>query len=352
MRVVVVGATGNVGTSVVRALQADESVTSVVGVARRLPGTRDDGVEWHRADVVRSDLLPIFEGADAVVHLAWLFQPTRDPVVTWRANVLGSTRVFQAAAEAGVPALVYASSVGAYSPRAKDTRVDETWPTHGFPGAAYGREKAYVERVLDVFENDNPGIRVVRMRPGFIFKRKAASEQRRLFAGPFLPRRLIKPGRIPFVPDVPGLKLQVLHAEDAAQAYRLAVTKEVSGAFNIAAEPVLDPHALAELLGARVVPVSGPLARAAVSAGWHLRLVPAAPGLVELALAIPLMDVTRAREVLGWEPRHTAEDALMSVLEGMREGAGADTPPLAPDSAGSRVSELATGVGARATPRK
>ncbi|MFD2357459.1 NAD-dependent epimerase/dehydratase family protein [Nonomuraea ferruginea] len=167
---------------------------------------------------------------------------------------------------------MYASSVGAYSPRPKDVPVDESWPTHGFPGAAYGREKAYVERVLDVFENDNPGIRVVRMRPGFIFKREAASEQRRLFAGPFLPRRMVKTGRIPFVPDIPGLKLQVLHAEDAAEAYRLAVTKPVSGAFNIAAEPVLDPRTLAELLGARVVPVSGPLARAAVSA----RLAPAA----------------------------------------------------------------------------
>ncbi|TXK34542.1 NAD-dependent epimerase/dehydratase family protein [Nonomuraea sp. C10] len=350
MRVVVVGATGNVGTSVVRALEADENVTSVVGVARRPPGSRGGPTEWHKADVVRSDLSPIFEGADVVVHLAWLFQPTRDAVVTWRANVLGSTRVFRAAAEARVSALVYASSVGAYSPRPKDVPVDESWPTHGFPGAAYGREKAYVERVLDVFENDNPGIRVVRMRPGFIFKREAASEQRRLFAGPFLPRRMVKAGRIPFVPDIPGLKLQVLHAEDAAEAYRLAVTKPVSGAFNIAAEPVLDPRTLAELLGARVVPVSGPLARAAVSAGWHLRLVPAAPGLMELALAIPLMNVDRAREVLGWTPRHTSEDAIRTALEGMHDGAGGDTAPLAPDSMRGRLRELATGVGARATP--
>ncbi|MFG1946012.1 NAD-dependent epimerase/dehydratase family protein [Nonomuraea sp. NPDC048826] len=350
MRVVVVGATGNVGTSVVRALEADERVTSIVGVARRSPGSRDGRVEWHKADVVRSDLSPIFEGADVVVHLAWLFQPTRDATVTWRANVLGSTRVFRAAAEAGVSALVYASSVGAYSPRSKDVPVDETWPTHGFAGAAYGREKAYVERVLDVFENDNPGIRVVRMRPGFIFKHEAATEQRRLFAGPFLPRRLVKAGRIPFVPDIPGLKLQILHAEDAAEAYRLAVTQEVSGAFNLAAEPVLDPRALAELIGARVVPVSGPLARAAVSAGWHLRLVPAAPGLLELALAIPLMKVDRAREVLGWTPRHTAEDAIQAVLEGMHAGAGMDTAPLAPDSAAGRMSEVATGIGARSTP--
>jgi nucleoside-diphosphate-sugar epimerase len=350
MRVVVVGATGNVGTSVVRALEADESVTSIVGVARRLPGLKSGRTVWHRADVVTGDLPQIFDGADVVVHLAWLFQPTRNATVTWRANVLGSMRVFQAVADSGVPALVYASSVGAYSPRPKDEPVDESWPTHGYPGAAYGREKAYVERVLDVFENDNPGIRVVRMRPGFIFKREAATEQRRLFAGPLLPRRLVKAGTIPFVPDIPGLRLQVLHADDAAEAYRLAVVKPVSGAFNLAADPVLDPPALAELLGARTVPVSPGLARAAVAAGWHLRLVPAAPGLLELALQIPLMKVDRAREVLGWTPAYSSADAVRAMLEGMHDGAGMDTAPLAPDSARGRLSELATGAGARSTP--
>ncbi len=350
MRVVVVGATGNVGTSVVRALEADQSVTSVVGVARRPPARSSGRTTWQRADVVTADLSSIFDGADAVVHLAWLFQPTRNATVTWRANVLGSMRVFQAVAEAGVPALVYASSVGAYSPRPKDEPVDESWPTHGYPGAAYGREKAYVERVLDVFENDNPGIRVVRMRPGFIFKREAATEQRRLFAGPLLPRRLVRPGAVPFVPDIPGLKLQALHTDDAAEAYRLAVTRPVSGAFNLAADPVLDPAALAELLGARTVPVSPALARAAVAAGWHLRLVPAAPGLLELALQIPLMKVDRAREVLGWSPVYSSAEAVQAMLRGMREGAGLDTAPLAPDSGRSRLSELSTGAGARATP--
>ena len=134
MRVVVVGATGNVGTSVVRALEADESVTSIAGVARRLPGLKSGRTVWHRADVVTSDLSQIFDGADAVIHLAWLFQPTRNPVTTWRGNVIGSTRVFEAVAGARVSVLIYASSVGAYSSGPKDRPVNEDWPTHGWPG--------------------------------------------------------------------------------------------------------------------------------------------------------------------------------------------------------------------------
>ncbi|TMR98738.1 NAD-dependent epimerase/dehydratase family protein [Nonomuraea basaltis] len=350
MRVVVVGATGNVGTSVVRALAVDDTVSSIVGVARRLPGWRIDRTDWRQADVATDDLTRIFDGADAVVHLAWLFQPTRDPATTWRSNVLGSMRVFHAAAEAGVPALVHASSVGAYSPGPKDRPVDENWPTHGWPGAAYGREKAYVERVLDVFEHDHPSIRVVRMRPGFIFQRVAATEQRRLFGGPFVPRRLVKAGRIPFLPDIPGLRLQVLHAEDAAEAYRLAVTRPVRGAFNLATEPVLEPHDLAKLLDTRTVRVPRGLAKAAVAAGWHLRLVPAAPGLLDLALRLPVMNVDRARDVLGWTPRHTSWDTMREMFDGLYAGAGMDTAPLAPDGGpAGRIKEFATGVGGRSS---
>jgi hypothetical protein len=61
------------------------------------------------------------------------------------------------------------------------------------------------------------------------------------------------------------------------------------------------------------------------------------------------MDVSRAREELGWEPLRDAGEALMELLDGIRERAGIDTPPLAPDSGGPlRVRELLTGVGRRA----
>ncbi|GAB3879639.1 NAD-dependent epimerase/dehydratase family protein [Microbispora bryophytorum subsp. camponoti] len=342
-----IGASGNVGTSVLAALESEPSVTSIVGVARRMPSRQPAKTEWRTADVFRDDLNPILAGADAVVHLAWLFQPTHDPVTTWNSNVLGSMRVFDAAVRAGVSVLVHSSSVGAYSPGPKDPPVDESWPTHGWPNAAYGREKAYVERMLDILERDHPDIRVVRMRPGFIFKEEAATEQRRLFAGPFLPRRLMRPGLIPFVPDMPRLRFQALHSRDAGEAFRLALTRDVRGAFNIAADPVIDPAALAGLLGARLVPVPATVVRTAVSAGWHLRLIPASPGMVEMVLQIPIMDTTRARRELGWQPRHSAVDALRAVIEGMRRGAGMETPPLAPDSSRRRIKEVTTGVGTR-----
>jgi len=343
--VVVTGASGNVGTSVVEALSEDPRVGSIVGVARREPRWSCPKLVWACADVAGERLDGLVAGADAMIHLAWLFQPTRDPLSTWRANVLGSIRVFDAVARAGVPTLVYASSVGAYSPGPKDRMVGEDWPTHGWPAAAYPREKAYLERYLDGFEAHHPDVRVVRMRPGFLFKRESAAQQRRLFAGPFLPGLVARPGMLPIVPDVPGLRVQALHTSDAAEAYRLAALGDARGAFNLAVEPVLDAAVLAQLLRARTVRIPQWAARGALAAAWHLHGVPASPGLFDAVLRLPLMSADRARRQLGWSPRY---QAIEEFLTGLREGAGMPTPPLVRRLPGGRLGELRTGVGSRA----
>nr|WSX53629.1 NAD-dependent epimerase/dehydratase family protein [Streptomyces sp. NBC_00974] len=338
LRVVVVGATGNVGTSVVQACADSPAVATVLGLARRVPRWTPAKTAWAAADIGPHgpDLAPLFAGADAVVHLAWMFQPSHDPAQTWETNVLGSLRVFEAVAAAGVPALIHASSVGAYSPGprttpgAEDRTVDESWPTHGWPQAAYTREKAYLERVLDAFEPSHPDVRVVRMRPAFLFKRTSASEQRRIFAGRLLPGRLVRPGLIPAVPDLPGLRFQALHTDDAAAAYLAAAILSVRGPFNLAADPPLDAEALAGLLHARRFSFPTAPVRTALAAAWRLHMVPSSPDLFDAVLRLPLMDCARARAELAWEPRHTAVHAVEEFLEGLREGAGmATTAPLA-----------------------
>ena len=347
MRVVVVGATGNAGTSLLHELADEPAVESVVGVARRLPRLELAKTEWTTADIIADDLVPLFRGADAVVHLAWAIQPSRNLAKLHGTNVFGSERLFRAVADANVPSLVYASSVGAYSPGPKDRFVDESWPTQGTPTSFYARHKAEVERRLDRFEKEHPDRRVVRLRPGLIFKREAATGIRRLFAGPFLPSPLVKPGRIPVVPGIPSLRFQAVHSRDVGRAYRLALIKGVHGPFNIAAEPVLDPPTMAKTLGARVLPLSAPVARALASTSWHLRLQPTPPGWLDMGLSVPLMNVTRARKELGWTSEFGADEALRELLEGMSDGSGAETPPLDAATTGPfRVRELLTRVGA------
>ena len=349
MRIVVVGATGNIGTSVLRSLEREESVESVLGLARRLPGLSMPKVEWATADVVTDDLVGHLRGADAVVLLAWIIQPSRDLTKQWMVNVEGTIRVARAAMEAGASALIYASSVGAYSPGPKDRRVDESWPTGGTPTSYYARHKAEVERRLDRFEQEAPEVRVVRMRPGLVFKKEAAEGIRRLFVGPFLPSPLVRTSLINAIPDIPNLRSQIIHSYDVGEAFRLAIVNEQArGAFNLAAEPVLDPEELGRILDARPVPVSAQVARASARLSWQLRLQPVSEGWLDMAMSVPVMDTSRARRELGWTPERSADEALLDLLEGLRARAGLDTPPLSPKTGGPlRMREILTGVGGR-----
>jgi nucleoside-diphosphate-sugar epimerase len=333
MRVVVVGGSGNIGTALLHALdQADD--IEAVGIARQAPAAR---TPWHEINIARpeSDVLlrTAFQDADAVVHLAWLLQPSHDLPALDRTNVDGSRRVFDAARAAGVRHLVYMSSVGAYSAGPKGRAVDESWPTDGNPSSTYSAQKAAVERILDHTENGDPEMTVTRIRPALVLQHAAASEIQRYFLGSLVPPgmfALAAKGRLPVLPVPSRLTLQFVHASDVADAIVRTLRTGASGAFNLAATPPMTPDRLARLLGSVHLPVPGLVLRALAAASWRLRLQPTEPGWLDLALSAPVMDTTRAMTELGWQPRHTAQEAILALLRGLAVGAGAPTPPLAP----------------------
>jgi UDP-glucose 4-epimerase len=347
MRVVVTGASGNIGTRVLDRLTADPEL-EVVAVARRIPAEeRRPRVRWVAADLVTAPLADVVRGADAVVHLAWAIQPTRDPARLWEVNAVASARLLEACVAAGVGAVVHASSVGVYSPRPRDDRrVDESWPTHGIATATYSVAKAYVERLLDWLDATSGGPRVVRLRPALALQPDAATRLRRLFLGVLVPRGAVRPDRIPVVPRIPGVSFQVVHPADVADAVHAALRREVTGAFNLATEPRLDLEVVAELLGARSVPVAAGAARAAMAATWRARLQPVDPGWFDILLRSPGLDTTRARDELGWSPDHGAGDLLVDTIEAIAAGRGRDLPPLRPDSPAARRAELRSRQGA------
>jgi len=342
VRVVVIGASGNVGTGVLRRFVDDASIMSVVAVARRVPTSpppRPYSVaDWQACDLASSEpdevvvdrLARIVAGADAVVHLAWAIQPSHDRRRLARVNVLGTRRVVDAVVRAGVPHLVVASSVGAYSPAPDDVARAEGWPTDGVATSSYSVDKAACERLLDEAEAHHPELAIARLRPALVFQRAAGSEIGRLFLGPLVPRSLLA-GRLPVLPWPHGLRLQAIHADDLADAYREAVVRQARGAFNVAAPQVLRGTDVAEVVSrGRVRDVAPGLARGAVWAGWHARAVAAGPGWLDMALAAPVLDTTRAERELDFRPRWSALDAVREVVAGMGRGAGTVSPPLRP----------------------
>ena len=341
MKVVVIGASGNVGTAVLRALSAAQDVSDVVAVARRVPRRTPpapyDVATWHRLDVggkenkfVIDSLARAMEGASAVIHLAWAIQPNHDRDRLRRTNVLGTTRMLAAARAAGIDNVVVASSVGAYSPCEDDVPHAEDWPTHGVPTCEYSVDKADVEQLLDEHVRAHPRTTITRLRPALIFQRDAGAEIMRYFVGRLVPPGVFR-GGLPVLPWPRGMRLQSVHADDVAQAYLAAVRARPGGAFNIAADDVLGGTEIATLLsGGRLVDVPTGVARAAISAGWNARVVPMSPGWIDMAAAVPVMSTARAKELLGWSPRHTAFDTVAEILGGMVDGSGTASPPLRP----------------------
>ncbi len=317
MKVVVTGATGNVGRSVTEALAARDEVSQIVGLA----GT---------AGIAASDLESSFRGADAVVHLAWAVQPTHDSEKLKRLNVDGSRRVFEAVAAAEVPKLVYSSSVAAYSSAPKDRLIDEDWPLGGAETSVHARYKAAIEGRLDEFESVAPDTQVVRLRPALTCRGDAAVELCRLLAGPFIPDFLLRSGLVPAIPRMAGLCFQTIHTSDLARAYALATVRDVSGAFNLAAGPLLSSDDLAAALNLGTFPLSFSLARRLADLSWRLRLQPTPPDWLDMAMELPLVSSQRAARELDWEPRVTAIEALSDLFAGLRTTNGTAAPAGSP----------------------
>src|SRR3954469_22605416 len=345
LKVAVTGASGNVGTALLRRLTAPGSgVVEIRGLARRRPPdiAPYDGVRWHLADLgeaASERVLPEFlDGADAVVHLAWALQPGRHPEQLRRVNVEGTRRVVRAAVAAGVDHVLHMSSLGAYAPGALGLKVAEDWPTTGIPTSQYSRDKAEAERAVREVLARHPDRTLSIVRPTLVLQPEASSEIGRYFLGPLLygAARLLPPPVAHLLPlPLPGLSVGFVHADDVADALERILDRRAPGPFNLAAEPLMDGDAIARALGTVRVPTPALLLRTALSAAFHAHLVPTEPGWLDLGLRAPALDTTRARRLLDWARFHRGDEVLAQFVAALGRGDGAPGPLLSP--AGGRA---------------
>jgi nucleoside-diphosphate-sugar epimerase len=343
MRIVITGASGNVGTALLRRLAGERH--EIVGVSRRPPPPEPpyDTATWTPLDLTTArvdTLAATFAGADAVVHLAWGFQPSHDVGHLRSLDVGGTRKVVQAAYAAGVGHLVHQSSVGAYAPGTGP--VDESWPTDGIDSLAYSKHKVAAERILDVHERAHPDApAIARMRPGLIVQRESGSELLRYGVPPYVPAWLLR--HVPVLPLDRTLVVPLVHAHDVADAIARVLQRRATGPFNLAADPPVTRDVIAAALGARPVHVPMAVLRAVAAVAWRLRLQPLDPGWLDLACAVPLLDSGRAHRELDWTPRVRADAALAEVLAGMADRAGTASPVMRVRSAAAELAAAARG---------
>lgn len=330
MRIAITGATGNVGSAIVRHLSG--SGHELVGIARRVPPADAAGVDqWYAADLSSAGSADVlhraFAGADAVIHLAWGFQPSHRLDYLEALGVGGTRRVVEAVVDTGVRHLVHMSSVGAYSPKVDEVPVSEDYPTGGVPTSPYSRHKSAAERLLDDLERARAGSGPVvsRMRPGIVGQRDAGSSLMRYGLPVLVPGALLR--HVPVVPLDRAMVIPMVHTDDVAAAFAAVVEGGVPGPFNLSAGPVTVDD-IAGAFGGRHVQLPTAVLRAAVSASWRLHLQQVDPGWIDLARQAPLMSTDRARSELGWSPTRSATEVLDDTVGGMADAASGDTPVL------------------------
>ena len=325
--------------------------------SRRSSGSPADGraggrprTRWVTADVASDALAAAVRRRRRRDPLAWLIQPaaTRAQLRARQrrrlaAGVRGGGRGRRACARARVVGRRLLA-------RARRTvAVDESWPTRrGADVVLLAPQGGGRTRAGRAWRRPTE-LRVVRLRPGLIFKREAGSEIRRLFAGPLLPSRCSGPALLPVLPLPDGLVLQAVHGDDVGRGLPAGAcprtrARGVQRRGRAGARPG-DARPRARRAPRRA---AGAPVRAARRP--HLARAPSADParLAGHGARRAGHGHRRARAELGWRPRHTAEQALHELLEGMREPAGLDTPPLEPRAGGAlRVREFLTGLGGR-----
>jgi nucleoside-diphosphate-sugar epimerase len=329
LTVAVTGPTGEIGLSLMAALEADPAVGEVRGMARRPFDPETEG--WRKAAYRRGDILDrgslaaLFDGVDVAVHLAFAIFGGREE--TRRVNLEGSRNVFEAAVAAGVQRLVYASSVAAYGFHADNPQpLTEEVPPRGSESFYYSAQKAELEATLDELLVGS-GVEAYVFRPCIVAGPRATMLIRQVVDGARLgdPLPLLRRGieRLPLakpvLPDV-GASIQLVHHDDVAAAMAAAVAgKGEPGAYNLAGPGQVGVPDVARSLGWRTVPVPG--AAVSLGAGVARRLSRLSPRLEwATALRTPvLMDTAKARRELGWEPRFDAPETLLQTAIAARE---------------------------------
>lgn len=335
MRIVVVGGTGNIGTALLRAAAPRGAVTSIDTVSRRGAGRLEAPgalpVRHHRLDVASPEgsaddraLSELADGADAVIHLAWSWE--RGSLAASRANAAMTASVMRASRRAAQ--LVLASCASAYAPSYGLTPRTEAWPTTGVADSSYSADKVGLERLADRFVEEHPNVVLTRVRPAVTLQESAGASFARRQLGAVLPRLGWGTG-FPALLWPQGLTLQVAHADDVAAAVLASVERRSPGAFNVASPEVLTADQIGAAIGARqVIAVPRTSAEAAHRVARVLHLAGGDPGAIEALDAQPVLDTTRARDLLGVVPAWSALDVLTTAARGIADRREGWTPAL------------------------
>ncbi|MBK8216621.1 MAG: NAD-dependent epimerase/dehydratase family protein [Myxococcales bacterium] len=299
--VLVTGACGRLGKSLVRALHRDRRV---IAVDRRPFPDRPKDVEHAQVDIRRKKLKDVFRSGhvEAVVHLGVMHDPRASDADHHSWNVAGFQKLLEYAVQFRVPKVVVLSSANVYGPQPDNAQfLPEDAPLLGGARFSEIRDLIEVDMLAQGFFWRHPSTETVILRPVHILGqvRNAASN--------FL--------RLPTIPTLMGFDpmVQVIHESDVVHAVTCALAPGMRGIFNVAGEEPLPLSRVVRTLGKTSLPVPYTLGKAVLRRLFALRLSSFPTPELDHIRYVCMVDDTHARTRLGFRPRVSIEDTIRSV---------------------------------------
>jgi UDP-glucose 4-epimerase len=299
---VVTGICGRLGRDLSRFLHRKRRV---IGVDRRAFVDPPGDVEHHQMDIRSSRAREIFRhGVSAVVHLGVMHDPHESSVEHHDFNVVGLQKVLEYVELYKIPKLVLLSSANVYGPRPDNPQlIREDAPLLGAGPFSDIRDLVELDMLVNAFFWRAPSTETVILRPAHILGTVKNAPSNYL--------------RLDVVPTLLGFDpmMQVVHQRDVVSAIDRSLAPGVRGIFNVSGPEPLHLSKAISVLGRRMVAVPHPLAKAAVKNLFRFRLTKFPAPELDFIRYVCMVDDSKARAELGYEPAHGLEATLRAVDE-------------------------------------
>jgi UDP-glucose 4-epimerase len=321
MRYLITGGSGYIGSRLTARLAEREDTERVLICDVRAPRAYRPKVEHRVLDVrdgaaVREAVAA--ERPDALVHLAFVLNPSRDSHLTYDIDVNGTHNVLQAAADAEVGQVLVTSSAVAYGAFPDNpVPISEDWPVRGVAGFEYAREKAEADRLCQLWALAHPDRTMTIVRPCIVF-------------GPNVDNYLVRLWtNAPFQADLggPDSGVQFVHEDDVVEAIARLLKGRHEGAYNVAGDGVMPAAECAQMIGVPRRRLPYGLYRRFVGLMWALRLAEAPPGSLAFTRFPWIVSNEKVKSTLDWTPRYTSREAFEITMRAKGKLGGGDQPP-------------------------
>jgi UDP-glucose 4-epimerase len=320
VRYLITGGSGYIGGRLIDELSERDQTELIVIVDINSPKRQWPKTQFVKGDVRdRNSTRGLLENhkVDALVHLAFIFNPIRDEAMMYDVDVNGTQAVLQAASEAGTEQALVTSSASAYGAFPDNPKpIAEDWPVRGAPDFSYARDKAEADRVCQLWAAQHPDRVMTIVRPAIVM-------------GPNVDNYIVR-GLInnPFLPVLDGVEeeFQLVHEDDVVSALIALLDGKKDGAFNLAGDGLLTWRRAAELMDKKVREVSLKNMKRLNGMMWklHVPRTEAPPGNLDFLRYPWVVSTEKLKSETDWTPRF---DALETFKVTMRSKGELESEP-------------------------